>query len=209
MTLLLQTGYLTFTDDSPLENDVRLRIPNLEIHKCFEMKIKDLYSNSNSIWIGKSKSLLKHLLLNEYDDACTLINNLLGTFISLRDTGNEFFYHGFLQGVLALIVGSQGVILESEVDTGDGYSDLILEQRSTSTAVILELKKCENTDNARIKAANLAAKQIINVKYVQKFIAKRYRKIFALGIGFGGKSCEIKSLGNLAAQNDNPKLSTG
>ena len=35
MTLFLQTGYLTFTEDSPLNENVFLKIPNKEVLKCF------------------------------------------------------------------------------------------------------------------------------------------------------------------------------
>ena len=198
MTLFLQTGYLTFTDDSPLQEKVRLRIPNLEIQKCFKTKIDEFYTRTNPIWVKKAKELLKNLLTNQYDDARIIIDNLLGTFISIRDTGNEFFYHGFIQGVLSLVVRSEGVILESEVDTGNGYSDIILDKSRSKTAVILELKKGGNSDGERINAANAAVQQIININYAQKFISRGYKKIFALGIGFGGKTCEVKSLGNLA-----------
>ena len=198
MTLLLHTGYLTFTDDSPLNGNVILRIPNLEIQKCFEIKVQNLYNTSNQTWVKKAKALLTHLLDNEYDEACTIINNMLGIFISLRETTYEFFYHGFLYGILSLVVNNEIIRLESEVDTGNGYADLILIQHNKLTAVILELKKSKNDDLSRIAAANLAVEQIVKKNYAQKFLNLNYKKILGYGLGFGGKYCEIKALGNLA-----------
>ena len=198
MTLLLHTGYLTFTNDSPLYGHVILRIPNLEIQKCFEAKVSELYTIKNPTWVKKSKTLLHTLLINDYNTVYNIINNMLGVFISLRKTYDEFFYQNFIQGILALVAGAENITLESEVDADHGYADIVLTQRSTLTVVILEFKKSKNDDIARIKAADEAADQIIQRNYAQKYMNMYYEKIFGLGLGFGGKHCAIKALGNLA-----------
>ncbi|MBQ9220076.1 PD-(D/E)XK nuclease domain-containing protein, partial [Succinivibrio sp.] len=64
------------------------------------------------------------------------------------------------------------------------------------TACILELKKTENLEDC-YDVADAATKQIIKKDYASKFISRRYKKIFGIGIGFAKKSCEMVSLGNL------------
>ncbi|MBQ7738081.1 MAG: AAA family ATPase [Desulfovibrionaceae bacterium] len=197
MTLLLQTGYLTFTDDSPLSKNVFLKIPNREIREYFEQKLAWLYSESNPVWFKRGKKLLDHLLANETNDVCTVINQFLTHFISIRNTGHEFYYHGFLLGILTMVAPIKGVELKSEQETSDGYSDIIISNANSGTIVILELKRAENDDEKRRLAANNAAKQIINKKYVDGFDKSVYTKIYGLGVGFGGKACTIKPLDNL------------
>ena len=136
--MLLHTGYLTFTDDSALHKKVCLTIPNLEIRECFSEKINILYSKSNPVWEQKAKKLLHAFLHNEIKVAKKLLSELLRKFISLRDTGGEFFYHGFLQGILAMVVASEDVEMQSEAESGDGYADLTLYHDFLETAVILE-----------------------------------------------------------------------
>lgn len=198
LTLLLHTGYLTFADNSPLRGTVLLRIPNFEVREAFVEKLDFLYNNKNSEWVKKAHSLLLLLLAGDAKAARLLINELLGEFISLRDTGQEFFYHGFMQGVLAPVTKFERVVMKSEAEGGDGYADLILYQRRTETAVILEFKKCKNEYNERVKAACEAARQITTRGYVNHFALEDCSTLYGMGIGFGGKRCEICNLGNLA-----------
>ncbi|MBQ7738601.1 MAG: AAA family ATPase [Desulfovibrionaceae bacterium] len=197
MTFLLQTGYLTFTEDSPLNGNVFLKIPNNEIFKCFELKLKKLYTKSNPVWLKRGKKLLGHLLANETNDVCSVINQFLTHFISIRNTGHEFYYHGFILGILTMVAQTEGVVLKSEQETGDGYSDIIISNENSGIVVILELKRTENDPAKRRSAAENAAKQIMNKKYFDGFDKSNYAKIYGLGIGFGGKECVVKPLGNL------------
>ncbi|SFK62492.1 hypothetical protein SAMN04487865_11532, partial [Succinivibrio dextrinosolvens] len=43
-----------------------------------------------------------------------------------------------------------------------------------------------------------AAKQILEKRYAEPYLAEKYKNVYAIGIGFGGKDCYIQSLGNLA-----------
>ena len=199
MTLLLQTGYLTYTDSSELSDTVSVRIPNFEIQSCFKKNIQSFFNKYNDVWLKYGLDLLEHLLANATNYVSEIINFLLGKFISVRDTGYEAYYHGFLLGILTMVVSFKHVRLSSELEAGDGYTDITMTQRSSNTAIILELKKCENNSKARRTAANDAANQIINKKYAQRFIGDGYTTIYGMGLGFGGKECAIKPLGNLAS----------
>ena len=199
MTLLLHTGYLTFADNSPLTDTVMVRIPNFEVKKAFAVKLKFLYGNKNPVWVKKTRTLLQLLLAGDAEAARDLTEELLGEFISLRDTGQEYFYHGFMQGVLAPVAKFEGGVVTSEAEGGDGYADLALYQGRTKTAVILKCKKRKNEYDERVKAACEAARQITTKKYVKHFVPEDCSTLYGMGIGFGGKSCAICNLGNLVA----------
>ena len=174
-----------------------LKIPNREIHECFELKLANLYSSSNPVWFDLGKDLLAHLLANETDNVRNVFNQLLTRFISIRTTGHEFYYHGFIHGILAMAASQKSVEIKADQETGEGYADIILSNQESGTVVIMEFKKGTNTDEKRLSAAENAAKQIILKKYVDRFNKSGYTKIYGIGIGFGGKSCAVKSLGNL------------
>ncbi|MBQ7738332.1 MAG: PD-(D/E)XK nuclease domain-containing protein [Desulfovibrionaceae bacterium] len=138
-----------------------------------------------------------HLLANEADDARKILKRLLTRFIGIRNQGNESFYHGFMFGLSTMVAANDNIKLESAQETGDGYSEIIISHGQLKTIVILELKKTEDNAQDRLSAAKDATKQIIQKKYVDRFDTSEYTKIYGLGIGFGGRSCAIESLGNL------------
>lgn len=193
MTMMLHTGYVTLSDDSPCGRKVKIRIPNLEIFECFKEKFEAIYSADNHEWFNKALKLLDLLMTNRTDEAQQLINNLLLQFISIRNSSSELYYHGFLLGILGLCAATQNIKIHEECGSGDGFSDISLISEDLNTAVILELKKTENTPSARKKAAHSALEQIVRKDYSRSFINQGYDKICGLGIGFGGKNCEIES----------------
>ena len=67
---------------------------------------------------------------------------------------------------------------------------------TTETACIIEMKKAQELDDCYDVALD-ATKQIIQKDYASKFISKRYKNVYGIGIGFAKKSCEMVSLGNL------------
>lgn len=198
MTMMLHTGYVTFAAESPLQDRVTIRIPNLEVLKCFESKFDLIYSENNPHWLKAAVTLTELLLNNDADEAKEQINSLLGSFLSIRNSGSELYYHGFMLGVLALGAGDMGVELAEERESGEGFTDLILKDPSCNRAVILEFKKGFNTPAGRAAAARDAITQITQKDYAAVLRKEGYAIIYGLGLGFGGKSCEILSLGNLA-----------
>ncbi|MBQ9275931.1 MAG: AAA family ATPase [Succinivibrio sp.] len=201
MTLLLHTGYVTYEGEPATEGEVRLKIPNREVHTAFINSFNKLFSKDNPAWANLAVELLDSLLHNEVDQARILINKLLGRYISFRNTGYESYYHGFMLGVLGLAASSRNIELMEEQESGDGYSDIILVDADHSTATVLELKSAKNTRADRLKASEDAASQIIEKNYAESLRHTNCKQILALGIGFGGKYCEIKSLGDLACEN--------
>ncbi|SPT68199.1 Predicted AAA-ATPase [Anaerobiospirillum thomasii] len=194
-TMLLQTGYVTLTDDSALRGNVRVKIPNYEVRQAFESRLGVLYSEDDATWSAQGYNLLDALLCNDIAKAQDIINTVLKTYISIRHSGHEQYYHGFMQGLLIEAVTDCGITMLDESESGLGYSDIILKDSSNDRAVILEFKRAATDDC--LEVANEATDQIIEKKYADLFSAQ-YKHVYGIGIGFFKKKCKTASLGNIA-----------
>ena len=201
MTLMLHTGYVTYADDAEFSDEVNIRIPNKEVLTCFRTKQKFLYGENNPYWFNQAKTLVDLLMENKVEESQSLIGTMLKEFLSVRNSGSEFYYHGFMTGVLGLACAAKGIEFFEEFESGNGISDLILDSFAYKTACILELKKTKNVDDC-FDAAQSATEQIIKKDYASRFISRRYKKVYGLGIGFAKKGCEIVPLGNLVEKRD-------
>ena len=196
MTMMLHTGYVTFAEGSGTVDKVTVRIPNQEILYCFNKKRELLFGENNPYWYNQALKLVDLLMANNTDEAQMLISTMLKEFLSIRNTGDELYYHGFMTGILGLATATKNFTYHEEIESGTGFSDIIIDSFDNKTACILELKKTENLEDC-YDVADAATKQIIKKDYASKFISRRYKKIFGIGIGFAKKSCEMVSLGNL------------
>ena len=196
MTMMLHTGYVTFAEGSGTVDKVTVRIPNQEILYCFNKKRELLFGENNPYWYNQALKLVDLLMVNNTDEAQMLISTMLKEFLSIRNTGHELYYHGFMTGILGLATATKNFTYHEEIESGTGFSDIIIDSFDNKTACILELKKTENLEDC-YDVADAATKQIIKKDYASKFISRRYKKIFGIGIGFAKKSCEMVSLGNL------------
>ncbi len=93
-TMMLQTGYVTFDENSKLKGMVSVKIPNHEVRQAFETKFSCLYSNDNDVWKDEGFKLLDAMMSNDIDMAQAIINAVLATYISIRHSGSEQYYHG-------------------------------------------------------------------------------------------------------------------
>jgi hypothetical protein len=156
-----------------------------------------LYGEDNQEWFNQALRLVDLLMENNVKEAASLMNLMLVQFLSVRNYGSELYYHGFMLGVIGLAASTRKLTVHEELESGEGFSDLILDNFDTETCCILELKKAESLDKC-YDAAQEATAQIITKNYAEEFIGKRYKKVYGIGIGFAKKSCKIISLGNLA-----------
>ena len=196
MTMMLHTGYVTFAEGSDFTGKIKVKIPNQEVLACFNEKREYLYGEDNPYWYNQALKLVDLLMANNTDEAQLLISTMLKEFLSIRNTGNELYYHGFMTGILGLATATKNFTYHEEIESGTGFSDIIIDSFDNKTACILELKKTENLEDC-YDVADAATKQIIKKDYASKFISRRYKKVYGIGIGFAKKSCEMVSLGNL------------
>ncbi len=217
-TLMMHTGYLTAarsqwsgreqelegenlkpvlgtgeepSQDLASEGTIWLRIPNEEVRQCFRAKARFLTGRGNPVWVSRSRELISALFAGEAEKAERLLSDMLLSFISVRDGTYESYYHGFMVAVLGVVPGSD-VVIESNTETGNGYSDIQLTRYLTG--VILELKKSsDRTTMSRNQACMEALQQIDEQQYEQKMRQSGVKQIFRYGIAFSGKSCSVRA----------------
>ena len=81
--------------------------------------------------------------------------------------------------------------MESNRESGNGFSDIIIKNSKTGTAVILEFKKCDrDTPLETEKVCREALKQIEINRYDQD-LKKDYPEVLKYGIAFVKKGCRV------------------
>ena len=195
-TLLLYTGYLTINPDfkSDKKYEYKLRIPNLEIRECFNEKILEYFSTNPNIK-NYTTNFVKGLFTG---DATSVENNLtllLNKYVSLRDFATkapaENYYHGFLNGLL--IERADFIKTHvSNIESGDGYVDLILESLDGKTAVVIEIKQTKERKDSKIEVCQKALKQIKDNHYADEYISNLdYQSVYIYGMCFHKKLCSV------------------
>ena len=148
-----------------------LVIPNLEIKSCYTdiiIQYFEIYKKA----INKD-NLYKALLGRNAQDFAEQITDLLRKTISYYDS-TESFYNGLISGLLS---GNVYYKVESNRETGDERSDLVLYQQDVAqNAVILEFKVCGKNETAD-DAAKRALKQINDRDYASKAREDGYKNI--------------------------------
>ena len=160
-----------------------LVIPNLEIKSCYTdiiIQYFEIYKKA----INKD-NLYKALLGRNAQDFAEQITDLLRKTISYYDS-TESFYNGLISGLLS---GNVYYKVESNRETDDERSDLVLYQQDVAqNAVILEFKVCGKNETAD-DAAKRALKQINDRDYASKAREDGYKNIIKYGVAFKGKMC--------------------
>lgn len=160
-----------------------LVIPNLEIKSCYTDRIIQYFEIYKKA-INKD-NLYKALLGRNAQDFAEQITDLLRKTISYYDS-TESFYNGLISGLLS---GNVYYKVESNRETGDERSDLVLYQQDVAqNAVILEFKVCGKNETAD-DAAKHALKQINDRDYASKAREDGYKNIIKYGVAFKGKMC--------------------
>ena len=101
------------------------------------------------------------------EKAQELFNQYLGKVISIRDTNVEIakkenFYHGILLGLFSHM---DDWIVKSNVESGDGYSDILIRIPADKIGIVIEVKYGE--DEKTEQGCKEALKQIEKMNYQQ------------------------------------------
>ena len=201
-SLLLHTGYLTLDwdktteelkKDSNLDKVVFARIPNLKIRECFENNIQKRF-NTEIVTGSVADSLANTLFEGNADTASDTIFDLLQNYISIRDSAtkapHENYYHGFLNGIFANCKSSISGY-HSNIESGDGYADIIFKSKREDKVVIIEIKTCSGNESKKAKARE-ALSQIEANNYAKPYLDDEdVSLVYAYGISFIRKDCDI------------------
>lgn len=189
-SVLFTTGYLTQRGKADGERFC-LAIPNIEIRNIFTTQIMELFKES----VPKNGEALEEL--------CTALKNgdperverrleeFLRRTISIRDTFvkrqmKENFYHGILLGILG---GSDAWSVSSNRESGDGYSDILVETDDGEIGIVLELKYAG--DGNLEAACREALAQIAYRHYEEELADEGIDVILKYGIAFYKKRCRV------------------
>ena len=192
-SVLFTTGYLTQRGISE-GNIFRLAIPNREIRNIFTTQIMQLFREN----VKKDGELLNRFceaLENENTESAEkCFGEYLRKTISIRDTSvrkemKENFYHGVLLGILGI---KENWIVRSNRESGEGYSDILIETDDTAMGIVIEMKYAE--DGNLQKAAEKALKQIESKQYEEALYDEGIEQILRYGIACYKKRCKILSL---------------
>lgn len=189
-SVLFTTGYLT-QRGKPDGDNFRLVIPNVEIRKIFTSQIMELFKES----VPKNGEALRNFCQALRNGDAKSVERLLGEYlrktISIRDTFvkrqmKENFYHGILIGILGF---ADTWSVSSNKESGDGYSDILVETDDGETGIILELKYAE--DGKLDESCREALRQINLRRYEEELLDEGVEHILKYGIAFYKKRCRV------------------
>ena len=203
-SLLLHAGYLTIdwektkkdelSKDNSSNKEVYVRIPNLEIRKCFKNDIQkrfdDVLKKDNL-----ADKIANALFTGDTEFVQTNLRIYLKKFVSIRDTAtkapHENYYHGFLNGVFTNCSKDFLTEYHSNYESGDGYADITFKSEYSEKAVIIEIKAA-SVGSDLIPLSENAINQVENKDYAVPFLQNSMtQSIFAYGIAFSGKNCLV------------------
>lgn len=190
-SVLFTTGYLTQRGRTEGRRFL-LAIPNREIRELFISQIREWFKESVRKDRPRLDAFCRAFLNGDSDTIQKLFSDYLWTTISIRDTAvaaeyKENFYHGILLGLLGFM---ENWLIQSNAESGIGYSDILIEVPQSRTGIVIELKYAENGDMAA--ACQKALNQIEEKKYTARLKEDGMRSIIQYGIACYKKDCEVK-----------------
>lgn len=189
-SVLFTTGYLT--QRGRMEGKgFSLAIPNREIQELFVSQIRvwfQEYTRADAPRIEKFCLSFPEANAEVIEE---LLNDYLWNSIGIRDTAvrsnlKENFYHGMLLGLLQY---EDSWIIKSNTESGEGFSDILIETPNR-TGVVIEVKyvEAENLD----KGCAEAIAQIEKKNYAPRLIDDGMMTVIKYGIAFYKKRCRVR-----------------
>ena len=188
-SVLFATGYLT-QQEKPQGRTYSLIIPNESIRQIFIEQIQEWFKETTRKDENRLKDFCKAFEEGNAEAIEQQLNDYLMKTISIRDTfttKKENFYHGVLLGLLSY---DPDWYITSNTESGDGYSDIMIEAEQARTGIIIEVKYAENIKMLD-KACEKALKQIKEKNYDQKLQEEGYETILNYGIACYKKRCKV------------------
>ena len=117
---------------------------------------------------------------------------ILGKMISILDTKakddqKENFYHGLLLGLLR---SEPNWLILSNAESGDGFSDILIEPEDPDTGIVIEVKYSPTL--AGMESACVTALEPIKSKRCDERLRNEGREnVTAFGIAFCKKRCRV------------------
>ena len=189
-SILFTTGYL-IQKEKPEGRKITLAIPNKEIREIFESQIMEWFRDT-----ARQDGAALEAFCEAFEEGNAAgveekFNAYLKKTISIRDTDvrkdkKENFYHGILLGLLGY---KDSWSVSSNTETGEGYSDILVEIDDKEIGIIIEVKYAENADFEA--GCRKAMDQIEKKHYEEKLVDAGMQTIFKFGIACYKKRCRV------------------
>ena len=184
-SLLYMTGYLTAAD-YPDGNRYELRIPNREVRQIYMQQVLSWFNRKAEAETDKLTNLYAAFETGDTDTIKEILDEQLLDTVSFYDA-RESFYHGFL---LALLSTCASWRVSSNIETGKGRSDVIVERKDRKIGFVVEVKDVKDEDKLDA-ACEAGMKQIEERDYTAILRRYRVKEIWTYAIAFWDKECRI------------------
>ena len=191
--VLYTTGYLTQAGETE-DGKYKLVIPNREVREVFILQIQEWFKKTfvrddkpmrafcQAFQTGDAEAIQKHL------------NLILSKMISVMDTKardeqKENFYHGLLLGLLR---SDPSWLILSNAESGDGFSDILIEPEDPDAGIVIEVKYSPTLAGME-RTCEAALEQIRSKRYDERLRSEGRERITAFGITFCKKRCRVAS----------------
>lgn len=193
-SVLFMTGYLTYRSRAG-GHKYTLAIPNFQIRELFVRQIKEWFQETAEQDTPRLDAFCAAFPAADVATIEKMFNEYLWQMISIRDTfvrkeKKENFYHGVLLGLLQ---HKERWSVRSNEESGEGYSDILIEIPESAMGIVIEVKYAE--DDKLDEGCTEALDQIERKKYESRLLENGMKKIRKYGIACYRKHCKVK-LGN-------------
>ena len=196
-SVLFTTGYLTKIGEVKVPDSesyaYKLVIPNKEVREVFILQIQEWFKAVVANDDDTMKLLSKAILYKDEKQIARQLNIVMSRMISILDTKapddmKENFYHGLLLGLLR---GSNpGWLIKSNRESGDGFSDILIEPEDPDAGIVIEVKYAKEMKDLDA-ACEVAMAQIKDKRYDESLRDEGRCDILAYGIAFCRKRCRV------------------
>ena len=190
-SVLFTTGYLTQTGE--VERGVyKLVIPNREVREVFILQIQEWFKKMVVQDEKPMQAFCRAFLSGNAEEIQKRLTIILGKMISILDTKakdeqKENFYHGLLLGLLR---SDPTWSILSNAESGDGFSDILIEPEDPDAGIVIEVKYSPTLSGME-SACEAAIEQIKSKRYDEHLRNEGRENITAFGIAFCKKRCRV------------------
>mgnify|MGYP004454436787 FL=1 len=190
-SVLFTTGYLT--QAGKVERSVyKLIIPNREVREVFILQIQEWFRETVVHDEKPMQAFCQAFLDGNAEEIQKRLTVILGKMISILDTKakddqKENFYHGLLLGLLR---SEPNWLIMSNAESGDGFSDILIEPEDPDTGIVIEVKYSPTLAGME-SACEAAMNQIKEKRYDERLRNEGRENVTAFGIAFCKKRCRV------------------
>ena len=190
-SVLFTTGYLT--QAGKVERSVyKLIIPNREVREVFILQIQEWFKETVVQDEKPMQAFCQAFLDGNAEEIQKRLTVILGKTISILDTKakdeqKENFYHGLLLGLLR---SDPTWSILSNAESGDGFSDILIEPEDPDAGIVIEVKYSPTLAGME-SVCEAAMNQIKEKRYDERLRNEGREHITAFGIAFCKKRCKV------------------